>query len=398
MEEAKKAKALQERIAGVFTPQTAMPTLGAASMPEVDTGVPPLPTSAGAAMPPAQAAAMPMNPNITRANQYRQAAQILAISGQSEQAMKYEDLAEKLDPRDEVQGAPIEVTNAQGNPVLLQQMKSGALRPVAGYGAKQGTIGQPFEMTDAKGKPVMVQQMPDGSFRTVVGFTPKQEDLTPEEKQLQKMGLPFTMANLAALKRAGAAPAADKAPRTQQVQLEDGTIGLINMDTGAIIKSTVGGVEVKGKGAGGNATEGERKAATLLSRMQLAEQDMVGQGERGMPGIFSSIAPRVMKQEERKRVEDAQLDFLDAALTLATGAAYTEAQLKGAMQSYFPKFGDDATTIQDKEARRKNLLESARIAAGRMGSSVPPLPPRPSAPSGSGGRPSLNNIFGAPGN
>jgi hypothetical protein len=160
----------------------------------------------------------------------------------------------------------------------------------------------------------------------------------------------------------------------------------------------VGGKQLKGSSAGGNATEGERKAATLLSRMQLAEQDMVGQGERGMPGIFSSIAPRVMKQEERKRVEDAQLDFLDAALTLATGAAYTEFQLKGAMQSYFPKFGDDATTIQDKEARRKNLLESARIAAGRMGSSVPALPPRPSAPGGSGGRPTLNNIFGAPGN
>ena len=100
LDEAKKAKALQDMIAGVFKPQAAAPTLGAASMPmpEVDTGVPPLPTIAGAAMPPAQAAAMPMNPNVARANQYRQAAQMLNMAGQGEQAMKYEDIAQKLDP------------------------------------------------------------------------------------------------------------------------------------------------------------------------------------------------------------------------------------------------------------------------------------------------------------
>ena len=90
MDEAKRAKALQERIAGVFTPQTAMP--------EVDTGVPPLPTSAGAAMPPAQAAATPMNPNVAKANQYRQAAKMLEDAGQLEKAMQYQKFALDLDP------------------------------------------------------------------------------------------------------------------------------------------------------------------------------------------------------------------------------------------------------------------------------------------------------------
>ena len=90
MDEAKRAKALQERIAGVFAPQTAMPA--------VDTGVPPLPTSAGAAMPPAQAAATSMNQNVAMANQYRQVAKMLAENGQIEQAMKSVDMALKLDP------------------------------------------------------------------------------------------------------------------------------------------------------------------------------------------------------------------------------------------------------------------------------------------------------------
>ena len=154
-----------------------------------------------------------------------------------------------------------------------------------------------------------------------------------------------------------------------------------------------GGEQLKGV-SGGKATEGERKAATLLSRMQLAQTQM-DQGAKGAPGLFTSISPRVGLPEERKRVEDAQLDFLDAALTLATGAAYTEFQLKGAMQSYFPKFGDDAATIAEKELRRKNLLEAAKISAGTVGGAVPAAP---SAGAGGGAaRPSLGNIFQVPG-
>ena len=140
-----------------------------------------------------------------------------------------------------------------------------------------------------------------------------------------------------------------------------------------------GGEQLKGV-SGGKATEGERKAATLLSRMQLAQTQIMGEGEKATPGLFTSISPRVGLAEERKRVEDAQLDFLDAALTLATGAAYTEFQLKSAMQAYFPKFGDDATTIAEKELRRQNLMEAARISAGSMSGAVPPPPPKPVTP------------------
>ena len=82
--------------------------------------------------------------------------------------------AREVNPRDEVQGAPFEGTDAQGNPIMLQQMKGGTIRPVSGYGVKQGTIGQPFEVTGPDGKPMLVQQMPDGSLRQVTGATPKQ--------------------------------------------------------------------------------------------------------------------------------------------------------------------------------------------------------------------------------
>lgn len=42
-------------------------------------------------------------------------------------------------------------------------------------------------------------------------------------------------------------PRPEAAPRTQQVTMSDGTLGIMNMDTGAVTPSTLGGVPVKGK-------------------------------------------------------------------------------------------------------------------------------------------------------
>ena len=47
--------------------------------------------------------------------------------------------------------------------------------------------------------------------------------------------------------RPPAAPRPEAAPRTQQVTMADGTLGIMNMDTGAITPSNLGGVPVKGK-------------------------------------------------------------------------------------------------------------------------------------------------------
>ena len=153
MDEAKRAKELQKMIAGVFAPQAAMPgaepvdamlppsvpkpmpkvgdtypytylegakagtseqrivtqaDLDAASNykgPQVQ--LPPDLTAPVNRVPTAQAAATPMNQNVARANQYRKAAQMLNMAGQGEQAMKYEDLAYKLDPQNTFTGTAL---------------------------------------------------------------------------------------------------------------------------------------------------------------------------------------------------------------------------------------------------------------------------------------------------
>ena len=51
----------------------------------------------------------------------------------------------------------------------------------------------------------------------------------------------------AAAIRPPAAPRPEPAPRTQQITLSDGSLGIVNMDTGAITPSTLAGAPVKGR-------------------------------------------------------------------------------------------------------------------------------------------------------
>jgi len=131
--------------------------------------------------------------------------------------------------------------------------------------------------------------------------------------------------------------------------------------------------------ASANPTEDERKAAGYMNRIQLgqdtltsitsrnpdaAKQSLLQRGASMLP-VFGDDLSNLAASTDRQRVEAAQLDMLDAALTLNTGAAYTREQLKGLTKSYFPQIGDDPATIEDKTSRLNALIETARIRAGR---------------------------------
>lgn len=69
---------------------------------------------------------------------------------------------------------------------------------------------------------------------------------SPEGGGFQGSYQDFVIAREAA-KRPPPAPRADRAPRTQQTTLSDGSLGLVNMDTGAVTPITMAGTPVKGK-------------------------------------------------------------------------------------------------------------------------------------------------------
>jgi hypothetical protein len=143
------------------------------------------------------------------------------------------------------------------------------------------------------------------------------------------------------------------------------------------------GVPLKGKGS--QPTEGERKSATLLQRLQFSQSQLTDaladDPNAAKPGVFASAIAKLstplantLTPEARQRVQAAQLDMLDAALTLGTGAAYTKEQLEGYRESYFPQIGDKPNQILDKQKRLENIISAAKIAAGRAAQLVPAAP------------------------
>jgi hypothetical protein len=160
-------------------------------------------------------------------------------------------------------------------------------------------------------------------------------------------------------------------------------------------------------------SEGERKAGFLANRVQFGLQQMADVIKTNAPAASPEKLPSLVKfltqsdflsnsltSPDRQRIEAAQLDILDAALTLGTGAAYTREQLEGYRKAYFPQLNDDKTTIADKQRRLENLLESAYITAGRSAPTAGQRPSfsgqaAPSAPAAPSGAPkgSLRSIL-----
>lgn len=143
----------------------------------------------------------------------------------------------------------------------------------------------------------------------------------------------------------------------------------------------------------GSITEGERKASTLLTRMQSSSkqlQDVLTKyPDAAKPEYLSSFvqgfsepAANLIRSTPRQQIETAQKDIVDAFLTASTGATYTPIQFKEFKEFLFPQIGDDAPTLKDKENRLKTAIEAVRLQAGRAAKLVPDVKTGNNPPAG----------------
>jgi hypothetical protein len=183
------------------------------------------------------------------------------------------------------------------------------------------------------------------------------------------------------LKKAQAAKTQQEIAQGKAGSIQQTDNGMVIVDTRTGTARPVMGLDGKPlQGKAGNLTEGERKAATLLTRLRGSQDQLMeviganpdaakprttAEFVRAIPWVGGDTAANLVTPEARQRVEAAQLDMLDAALTLGTGAAYTNEQLKGYAKSYFPQLGDSPKTISDKKVRLANVIRAAEIAAGK---------------------------------
>ena len=143
---------------------------------------------------------------------------------------------------------------------------------------------------------------------------------------------------------------------------------------------------------GGKTTEDMNKSAGYALRMERALEDIAAaeklDPDANRPGVgvaLLDMLPTALgnagKSAERQNVEAAQLDALDAALTLNTGAAYTKEQLQSLRKAYFPQVYDKPPAIEGKKRRLEGLIKTARLRArgaypqthgGELGAAKPP--------------------------
>ena len=155
-----------------------------------------------------------------------------------------------------------------------------------------------------------------------------------------------------------------------------------NARTGLSAAATIDAARVKAGAAGQKPlTEDQGKSAGYALRMDNALKliNEIGAKNPGAtrPGVGTALlntlpegVANFMRPEDRQRVEAAELDALDGALTLNTGAAYTREQLQGLRRSYFPQPGDDDKTVAEKQQRLGTMVESARLRAGAGGAAM----------------------------
>ena len=84
-----------------------------------------------------------VDPNKFKAQQYKKLSDVYATSN-PQQSKLFLDMAYQFEPRPEVTGQPFEVTDTEGNPIMVQQLKDGTVRTLEGYGPKRDVVLQGF--------------------------------------------------------------------------------------------------------------------------------------------------------------------------------------------------------------------------------------------------------------
>lgn len=364
LDEAKRARDLQTRIAGILTGEGApvsaqgeiTPT-GALAVPGMRIG----PTVERAALIGQPVAQPATNANETKAAQYRRIADLYAASGKGEESKRFMDIAEQLAPtRQEVVGQPFEVTAADGKPVMVQQFKDGTIKTMAGFGPKREVV---LQTVDGQVRAIDKSKLAGGETYGT-GMTPvERERLRIEQANLgiaqQRLGLSQAEFNRGQYDRVETAQGIMYIPKTP------GFAPIPIMDSAG--KPLMG--------AGGKPSGEESNAAGFAQRMERVDQILANLGSAAAPGVTSAVAgsipilgavaQRGVQSSTQQQYQQAAQDWIRAKLRKESGAAIGKEEMEQEYRTYFPQIGDTPEVLAQKEQARAVATNAMRKAAGK---------------------------------
>ena len=378
LQEAKAAQDLQKQVAGVLTgpaPTALSPEMQALAVPGMQAG----PTMARAEL----AANIPQpSANEIKAGQYLRIADIYAAAGKGEDAKRYQDIARDLNPRAEVVGQPFEVTDPKGNPILVQQYKSGDIKTMQGFGPKRDVV-----LQNLGGQTVAVNKS------SLKGGETFAQTMTPSEIA----NLKVAQGNLAVAQ--GGLGLRQQEFLRGAYQLKETPEGLAYVPTApggaAMPVMTAAGTQLEG--AGSKPTEDQSKSAGFAFRMkqstQIFNQPAVDKsGEPiidpktgkpvtleqayGQPGKYQAIMraipsaglttgiANISEDVGRQQYRQAQENWVTANLRPESGAVIGVEEMEKEITKYFPQTSDSQKTIEQKARARRDTELAMTVRAG----------------------------------
>jgi hypothetical protein len=171
-------------------------------------------------------------------------------------------------------------------------------------------------------------------------------------------------------------------PSLQHVETQDGMY-TFNTKTGKYEKAV--GADGKQLEGGRGLTESQGKATGLALRAQNAHDilnnletagtltpGIIKQGVGTLPLVGGALEMGVNKlptylggpNESQQKVEQAQRDFVNAALRVESGASISPSEFENARKQYFPQPGDTKSVIEQKRRNREIEIQSLKLQAG----------------------------------
>ena len=366
LKEGQRARELQTKVAGVLTgpaPTVLSPEQQALRAPVSEAG----PFGPKVARAELAASIQPPSANEIKAGQYQQIADLYAAQGRSEDAKRYQEMSEKLNPRPEIVGQPIEVTDTKGNPILVQQYKDGSVKTMTGYGPKRDVV-----LQNQGGQTVAIDKSKLKGGETFA------QTMTPAEianLQVARGNLAVAQGGLGLRQQEFARSAFDRVDTPE---------GFFNVPKGGGVAVPVMGPSGQLKGASGAPTEGQSNAAGFAQRMELAQSifeklpagSQPGMGTRvaeAVPFVGGALARGVVQSADTQMYDQAAQDWIRAKLRKESGAAIGADEARQEYATYFPMVGDTPEKIAQKAEARRVVTLGMKNAAGKAYTPYTPM-------------------------
>ncbi len=115
---------------------------------------------------------------------------------------------------------------------------------------------------------------------------------------------------------------------------------------------------------------------------------LIGDKLEGMTGSVFNVLPQIMGglSPEQQQVAQARINFITAVLRKESGASIQPSEFSMEEKKYFPKPGDDASVVAQKQKARDLAIKAMSIQAGPGAKNIEQY-----APTGGASAPTVSN-------